>query len=91
LNPTSPVGTIQSIEYALRSFERMAEREREKLDRLESDLATYQREVEKPFEHEARLRELELKQAELNAALDLYKSDPQAIALPDEQAMTAEV
>ena len=65
----------------LRSLERMAEREREKLDRLESDLATYQREVEKPFEHEARLRELEVKQAELNAALDLYKSDPQSIGL----------
>jgi N12 class adenine-specific DNA methylase len=86
LNPTNPIGTIQSIEYALRSFERMAEREREKLDHLESDLATYQREVEKPFEHEARLRELELKQAELNAALDLYKSDPQAVIVADEQA-----
>ena len=79
MNPTSPAGTIQSIDYALRSFERMAEREREKLDRLESDLATYRREIEKPFEHEARLRELELKQAELNPALDLDKSDPQAV------------
>ena len=86
LNSTNPVGTIQSIEYVLRSFERIAEREREKLDHLESDLATYQREVEKPFEHEARLRELELKQAELNAALDLYKSDPQAVTGADEQA-----
>jgi hypothetical protein len=51
----------------------MAEREREKLDHLESDLATYQREVQKPFEHEARLR-----------ALDLYKSDPQGVTVPDE-------
>ena len=86
LNPANPIGTIQSIEYALRSFERMAEREREKLDRLESDLATYQREIQKPFEHETRLRELELKQAELNTALDLYKSDPQAVTGADEQA-----
>ena len=83
LNPTNPVGTIESIEYALRSWERMAEREREKLDRLESDLATYRREVVKPFEHEARLRELELNQAELNEALDVHKSDPQAIAISE--------
>ena len=54
-------------------------REQEKLERLESDLGTYKREIEKPFEHEARLRELELKQAELNAALDIDKSDPQAV------------
>jgi predicted RNase H-like nuclease (RuvC/YqgF family) len=68
--------TIQSIEYALRSLERMAEREREKLDHLESDLATYRCEIDKPFEHKARLRGLELKQAELNVALDLFKSGP---------------
>ena len=51
---------------------------------------SYQREVEKPFEHEARLRELELKQAELNAALDLNKSDPQAVTVADEQAPNLE-
>jgi hypothetical protein len=78
LNPTNPVGTIQSIEYALRSLERMAEREAEKLRQLETDLAAFRREIEKPFEHETRLRGLELKQAELNAALDLHKSDTQA-------------
>jgi hypothetical protein len=74
LNPTNPVGTIQSIEYALRSLERMAERETEKLQQLESDLAAYRRELGKPFEHETRLKELLLKQAELNAALDLHKA-----------------
>jgi len=57
--------------------------EEEKLRQLETDLAAYKREVEKPFEHEARLKELELKQAELKA-LDLHKSDPQAIVLSDE-------
>jgi N12 class adenine-specific DNA methylase len=87
LNPTNPVGTVQSIEYALRSLERMAEREEEKLHQLETDLAAYKREVEKPFEHEARLKELELKQAELNAALDLHKSDPQAAAVPEAQEL----
>ena len=84
LNPTNPVGTIQSIEYALRSLERMAEREEEQLRQLATDLAAYRREIDKPFEHEARLRELELKQAELNAALDLHKSDVQALTVSDQ-------
>jgi hypothetical protein len=84
LNPTNPVGTIQSIEYALRSLERLADRETEKLQQLEIDLAAYRREMEKPFEHEARLKELLLKQTELNAALDLHKSDAQAAAASDE-------
>ncbi|MGI8961637.1 MAG: hypothetical protein ACR2IV_18130, partial [Bryobacteraceae bacterium] len=85
LNPTNPVGTIQSIEYTLRSLERTAEREEEKLRQLEIDLAAYRREIEKPFEHEARLKKLLLKQAELNAALDLHKSDPQAAAVSAEE------
>ncbi|MGI8960941.1 MAG: hypothetical protein ACR2IV_14495 [Bryobacteraceae bacterium] len=85
LNAANPVGTIQSIEYALRSLERMAEREEEKLRQLETDLAAYRREIEKPFEHETRLKELLLKQAELNAALDLHKSDAQAAAISPEE------
>jgi len=56
-----------------------------KLRRFETDLAAYQREIKKPFEHEARLKELLLKQAELNAALDLHKSDPQAAAVSEEE------
>jgi N12 class adenine-specific DNA methylase len=84
LNPTNPVGTVQSIEYALRSLERMGEREAEKLQQLESDFAAYRSELEKPFEHEARLKELLLKQTELNAALDLHKSDAQAAAVSEE-------
>jgi hypothetical protein len=84
LNPGNSVGTIQSIEYALRSLERMGEREAEKLQQLESDLAAYRREAEKPFEHEARLKELLLKQTELNAALDLHQSDAQAVGVSDE-------
>lgn len=91
LNPTNPVGTIQSVEYALRSLERMAEREQEKLHQLETDLIAYRREMEKPFEHETRLKELLLKQAELNAALDLHKSDAQASAVSPEEEVPEQV
>ena len=78
LNPAYPVGTIQSIEYTLRSLVRAAEREQESLHRLEANLAAFRRELAKPFEHEARLKELLVKQTELNYALDLHKNDVQA-------------
>jgi hypothetical protein len=86
LNPANPVGTIQSIEYTLRSLERAAEHEREQLHQLEGNLAAFRIELAKPFEHEARLKELLVKQTELNAALDLHKNDVQAAAdQPEEQ------
>jgi N12 class adenine-specific DNA methylase len=84
LNPANPAGTIQSIEYTLRSLERAAERERERLQQLESNLAAFQWERDKPFEHEGRLRELLLKQTELNMALDLHKSDSQAAGVAEQ-------
>jgi len=67
----------------LRSLERAAEREREQLQQLEANLVAFRMELAKPFEHEARLKELLVKQMELNAALDLHKNDVQAAA-PDQ-------
>ena len=89
LNAENPTGTVQSIDYTLRSFERSAERERERLQQFEAKHKTFQLELNKPFEHEARLQELLLKQTELNDSLDLNKSDAQAVAIapePEEQA-----
>lgn len=77
LNPENPLGTIQSIEHAIRSLDRRAEQERADIDRQEKALAEYQAQLGRPFEHEARLRELLLKQKELNALLDLDKNDRQ--------------
>ncbi len=91
LNPANPVGTIQSIEYTLRSLERTAEREREQLHQLEANLAAFRCELAKPFEHEARLKELLVKQTELNDALDLHKNDVQAaVADQPEQALAGD-
>jgi hypothetical protein len=41
-------------------------------------LTDYQARASRPFEHEAHLKELLTRQAQLNAALDLDKSDAQA-------------
>ncbi len=78
LNPENPIGTVQSIEHALRALERHAENDREQIERLEKALADYQAQANKPYEHEARLKELLVRQAQLNAALDLDKGEQQA-------------
>ena len=77
LNADNPVGTIQSIEHTLRSFDRMAENEQERVGRLQKSLADFQSQAGRPFEHEARLRELLARQSALNAALDLDKGERQ--------------
>jgi len=90
LNPENALGTIASIEYALRRLDRDAEEEQSKCERMEKALADYREQLNRPFEHEERLRELCLKQQEINKLLDLDKGDAQAVAndnkQPDEQA-----
>jgi hypothetical protein len=83
LNAENPVGTIQSIEYALRGLDKAVSEERERAARAEKMLGDFQEQAGKPFEHEARLKELLARQAELNAALDLDKGERQ-IAPPAE-------
>ena len=77
LNPENPVGTVQSIEHVLRSMERHAENDREHIERLEKTQADYQAQAGRPYEHEAKLKELLARQAQLNAALDLDKGERQ--------------
>jgi len=83
LNTENPVGTIQSIEYALRSLDKAVADERDRAARAEKMLGDFQEQAGKPFEHEARLKELLGRQAELNAALDLDKGERQ-VAPPAE-------
>lgn len=78
LNTDNPVGTMQSIEHTLRALDKAAEDERRQTERLEKTLTDYQAQANRPFEHEVRLKELLAHQAQLNAALDLDKSDAQA-------------
>jgi hypothetical protein len=90
LNTENPLGTIASIEYALRRLDRDAEEEKAKCEHMEKALADYRQRLNRPFEHEERLRERCTKQQEINKLLDLDKGDTQAVAndnMPqDEQA-----
>ena len=77
LNPENPVGTIQSIEHAIRLLDQRQQREREEIERQEKALTEYRQQLDRPFEHEQGLKELLTKQAQLNAALDLDKNEHQ--------------
>lgn len=80
INPDSPVGTVQSIEHALRALDKSLDDEQARLARAQKMLADFDEQLGRPFEHEARLKELVAKQTELNAALDLDKGEQQAAA-----------
>jgi len=80
LNLGSAVGTTFSIEAALRRLDRYVHDERVKIARNEKALADYRAQLGRPFEQEARLRELLVKQADINRSLDLDKSDTQIVA-----------
>jgi hypothetical protein len=88
INADNPVGTMQSIEHTLRTLDKAAEDERHQIERLEKTLTDYQAQANRPFEHEARLKDLLTRQAQLNAALDLDKSDAQAVEPPAENTVT---
>ena len=80
LNSENPIGTVQSIEHALRSLERHQEDDRKRVANLEKTRDDYAGQSNKPFEHEHRLRELLARQALLNAALDLDKGEQHQVA-----------
>ena len=84
LNSDNPLGTISSIEHTLRGLDRKAEDEQRDIERQEKALVDYKTQMGRPFEHEARLKQLLTKQAQLNAALDLDKHDAQIVDEPRE-------
>jgi hypothetical protein len=84
LNPDNPLGTISSIEHTLRGLDRRAEDEHHEIERQEKALADYRIQLGRPFEHEAHLKDLLAKQAQLNACLDLDKHEAQIVDEPRE-------
>jgi hypothetical protein len=85
LNAANPFGTVQSIEHTLRNLDKLATEQQNRVARVEKELADYQAQADRPFEHEERLKQLLARQAELNSLLDLDKGDQQgAASAPDE-------
>ena len=77
LNPANPIGTVQSIEHALRSLDKLASEQQGRVARAEKQLADFQGQADRPLEHEDRLKQLLARQSELNSQLDLDKGDQQ--------------
>jgi N12 class adenine-specific DNA methylase len=86
VNAENPLGTMQSLEHALRGLDRAMEEERANLARAEKTLGDFQEQLGKRFEHEARLNQLIRRQEELNAALDLDKNERQVAPSADEES-----
>jgi hypothetical protein len=79
INPQNPLANLSGMESELRRLDRYAEGGREDCERKEKALADYTEQLSRPFEQEGRLRELLVKQAEINRSLDLDKSDTQIV------------
>lgn len=91
LNATNPVGTVQSIEHTVRNLDKLATEQRSRVAGIEKELADYQSQAERPFEHKERLKQLLDRQSELNSLLDLDKGDQQvADSVPDKDAQEVE-
>jgi len=77
LNPENTVGTLQSIEHTLRSLEKVATQQQERADYLQKTLTDYQAQANRSFEHGTRLKELLVRQEQINSLLDLDKGERQ--------------
>lgn len=77
LNAANPTGTVQSIEHKVRNLDKLAAEQQNRVERIEKELADYQSQADRPFEHEERLKQLLARQAEINSLLDLDKGDQQ--------------
>jgi hypothetical protein len=84
LNAANPIGTVQSIEHTVRNLDKLAAEQQNRVARIEKELADYQLQADRPFEHEERLKQLLARQSEVNSLLELDKGDLQgADSAPD--------
>lgn len=90
MNIENPLGSMQSIEHTLRSLDRLAEAEHDRIVKLEKTHADYQEQADRPFEHEGKLRELVTKQKAPNASLDLDKNEQQVAEVANPNFETPE-
>ena len=79
ISPQNPLGNLSGLESELRRLDRYAEGTQAECERKEKALADYREQLGRPFEQEERLRELLVKQEDINRSLDLDKSDTQIV------------
>ena len=79
MSQQNPVGNLSGLESELRRLDRYAEETQAECERKEKALADYREQFGRSFDQEERLRELLVKQADINRSLDLDKSDTQIV------------
>ncbi|SDT90468.1 Adenine-specific DNA methylase, N12 class [Verrucomicrobium sp. GAS474] len=70
----SPLGTISSLEYMVRSMDERAQDYRKELETTQKRIVELRPHADKPFEHEEKLQGLVKRQQEIMDALDLEKN-----------------
>ncbi len=78
-DPNNLFDNIKAMDAELRYLERDIANGRENLAQMQKNLADFQEQLGRPFEHETALAELLIKQQEINEKLDLDKSDTQIV------------
>jgi len=79
ISPQNPLGNLSGLESELRRLDRYAEETQAECERKEKALADYREQFGRSFDQEERLRELLVKQEDINRSLDLDKSDTQIV------------
>jgi len=90
LNPETPLGTLLSIEQTLHYVDRHLENEKAEQQRLSKQLADFEVQLARSFEHEEAFRALLERQAELASALELHEADRQAQTTTDCETVESE-
>lgn len=80
----SPTGLITRIGNVLESFPKRMKLSQDKITRLGERAAEIQNQMNAPYEHEEKMKQLEGRLAEIDKALDLSKKDEGIVAAPDE-------
>ncbi|WP_052888108.1 DEAD/DEAH box helicase family protein [Thermogemmatispora carboxidivorans] len=91
VNMGNPLGTIASIDYALRRLDHSAEVELAAIKRMEKELADYQVQHGRIFEHEEQWQAMQEKQRQINQRLELGKDEAQVVAEPEQAGRKEEI
>ena len=84
LTAENPLGTMQSVEHTLRALDKLADQEQERSAPTRKALADYQAHANKPFDHEAHMKELKSHVPEASERVRLAPTSTRDISVESE-------
>lgn len=82
----SEIGNIQKIENKINSLDTTLDEEKRRKNRLEKEIAEYEKQLKVPFDKAEELKKLLFEQSEINQKLNISQSQLVDIVEPDEEA-----